>query len=367
MSATGAPFVPPFCPRSDCHYHRSAVGWRWQRFGFFTRRNSPHRVRRFRCVHCAHTFSERTFSTSYWLKRPDVLLPMAQGLIACSGYRQLCRSLRCSPTTIQNQARRLGRHALLALAQGAPNGPVQEPLVIDGFESFAYSQYHPHYLNLVVGARSHFVYGFTFSAMRRKGRMTAGQRRRRASIEAEDGRPDPRAIERGTYEAIHLAARSPQALVVRSDEHQAYPRALRRLRREGYDILHECTSSKEARTAGNPLFPVNRIDLLLRHSSAAHKRETIAFAKRNQAVIERAAWLFLWLNESKQFSERHGGGTPAMRAGLRERPRSVAELLRWRLFPGRIAMPAEWRAYYRGEVPMPRIKNERRHRLKLAA
>jgi hypothetical protein len=324
-------------------------------------------VRRFRCVHCAHTFSEQTFSTSYWLKRPDVLLPMAQGLIACSGYRQLCRALKCSPTTIQNQSRRLGRHAVLALAQGAPTAPIAEPLVVDGFESFAYSQYHPHYLNLVVGAESHFVYGFTFSQLRRKGRMTTGQRRRRARIEAEDGRPDPRAIERGTYEALRMAAREPQALVVRSDEHKAYPRALQRLQAERYDITHEWTSSKEARTAGNPLFPVNRMDLLLRHNIAAHKRETIAFAKRNQAVIERAAWLFLWLNECKPFSERHGGGTPAMRAGLRERPASVAELLCWRLFPKRTELPKEWRRYYRGDVPMPRIKNERRHRLKLAA
>ncbi|MFM7231170.1 MAG: hypothetical protein ACKO3S_04235, partial [bacterium] len=164
-----------------------------------------------------------------------------------------------------------------------------EPLVVDGFESFGYSQYHPLYLNLVVGAHSHFVYAFTHSPMRRKGSMTAGQKRRRARMEAEDGRPDPRAIESGTHEALLLAARAPQPLVVRSDEHQAYPRALRRL--EGYRILHERTHSKVARTAGNPLFPVNRLDLQLRHNSANHKRETIAFSKRHQSVVERAAWL----------------------------------------------------------------------------
>jgi hypothetical protein len=38
-------------------------------------------------------------------------------------------------------------------------------------------------------------------------------------------------------------------------------------------------------TAQNPLFPVNLADLLLRHSSANHKRETIAFSKRRQGAM----------------------------------------------------------------------------------
>ncbi|MFN8588726.1 MAG: hypothetical protein U0704_13110 [Candidatus Eisenbacteria bacterium] len=45
------------------------------------------------------------------------------------------------------RAARLGRHALLFMAEHRPKGPLDEPLVIDGFESFAYSQYHPLHLN----------------------------------------------------------------------------------------------------------------------------------------------------------------------------------------------------------------------------
>ena len=364
MTAEAIPFVPPHCPRTDCRFHRCATGWRWVRFGFYTRRASPRRIPRLRCVACGRTFSSQTFSTTYWLKRPDVLLPLAHGVLACSGYRQLARERRCSPSTIQGQMRRLGRHALLLLEQHRPTGPVREALVVDGFESFGYSQYHPLYLNLVVGAESHFVYAFTHSPMRRKGNMTAGQRRRRARMEAEDGRPDPRAIELGTHEALRLAARTPQFLTVRSDEHQAYPRTLRRL--EGYRVLHERTSSKEARTAGNPLFPVNRLDLLLRHNGANHKRETIAFSKRHQSVVERAAWLLAWLNLVKPFSERRGGGTPAMRLGLAARRYTVAQLLRWRAFPTRVGLPETYADYYRGGVRTARVRNERRHELKLA-
>ena len=363
MSVGSAVFVPPHCPRSDCRFHDSAIGWRWIRHGSFVRQGSSGWIPRFRCGHCGHTFSSQTFSTSYWLKRPEVLAAVAFRLLACSGYRQIAREARCSPGTVLRHASRLGRHALLWLEAHRPPGPIKEPMVIDGFESFAFSQYHPLHLNLVVGGESHYVYAFTHSELRRKGRMTPLQKRRRAAMEAQFGRPDPRGIEHGMHAALKLAVRQAQLLTVRSDDHADYPRALRRL---DSTVRHERTSSLAARTAGNPLFPVNRLDILLRHNSANHKRETIAFSKRHQSVVERGAWLVLWQNWSKRFSERHGGGTPAMRLGLVDRPIPLQEILRERLFPTRIKLPAPWSGYYRGEVPTRRIRNEQRLRLKLA-
>ena len=340
------------------------MGWRWTRHGSFVREAFPHRIPRFRCGHCGHTFSSQTFSLTYWLKSPDVLLTAAFAVLACSGYRQIARERRCSPTTVQRQVDRIGRHALLLLAEHLPD-VLHEPVVIDGLEGFAYSQYHPLYLNLVVGV-SHYCYAFTHSELRRKGSMTERQKRRREWLEAEFGRPDPKAVEHGTYKAIKIAAPNPQALVGRSDEHPAYPRALARLEREGYAISHERTPSVAARTAGNPLFPVNRLDQSFRHNSANHKRETIAFSKRHQGVIWRAAWLIAWQNFAKPFSERHDGGTPAMRAGICDRPIPVPELLSGRRFPTRTELPEEWRDYYYGRVRTRRIRNERRHELKLA-
>jgi hypothetical protein len=365
MASALAPFVPPRCPRTDCRFHGSGDGWRWTRHGSFTRAASPHRVQRFRCGHCGHTFSEQTFSNTYWLRRPDVLEATGHRQLACSGYRQIAREARCHHTTVLRHSLRLGRLALLYLWLHRPRGPVAEPLVVDGFESFAHSQYDPHYLNLVVGAESHYAYAFTFTELRRKGRMTAVQKRRRARLEQRYGRPDPRGIETGTATALRIAAPEPQPLTVRSDEHTDYPRALARLK--GYAIRHEMTPSVAARTAGNPLFPVNRMDLLLRHNSANHKRETIAFSKRNHGAIARAAWLLVWQNFSKRFSERHGGGTPAMRLGMTARPIPVRELLRERLFPNRVDLPREWARYYWEEVATRRIAREHRHCLKLAA
>lgn len=364
MEHAASDFVPPFCPRAHCRFHLGAVGWRWVRFGFYSRQCQPRIIPRFRCRHCRSTFSTQSFSTTYYLKRPELQIPCFHRLIACSGYRQIAREARCDPTTVMGQAARLGRHALLALHQLRPRAAPREALVVDGFESYAYSQYHPLHLNLAVGAESHFVYAFTHAELRRKGRMRPAQRRRRQALEQCDGRPDPRALSASVADLIRLAVPEPGPVVVRSDEHPAYPRGFRRLR--GWTLQHECTPSVAARTPANPLFPVNLMDLLLRHNSANHKRETIAFSKRHQSVVERAAVLILWRNFTKPFSENHGGGTPAMRAGLREGPLGVAALLKQRLFPARVGLPAPWSDYYRRLVPTARIRNPRRHQLRLA-
>ena len=364
MPPAASGFVPPFCPRAHCRFHLSAEGWRWVRFGSYPRQCPPRSIPRFRCRHCRSTFSSQTFSTTYYLKRPELQPALFQRLIACSGYRQIAREARCAPTTVMGQAARLGRHALLLLHHLRPRAAPTEPLVIDGFESFAYSQYHPLHLNLAIGADSHFVYAFTHTELRRKGRMRAAQRRRRQALEQRHGRPDPGALPASVADLIRLAFPAPGAVVIRSDEHPAYPRAFRRLR--GWSIRHECTPSVAARTPANPLFPVNLMDLLLRHNSANHKRETIAFSKRHQSVVERAALLILWRNFTKPFSENHGGGTPAMRAGLREAPLPLTTLLRERLFPARVRLPAPWSDYYRRFVNTVRIPHPRRHQLKLA-
>ena len=364
MDRPSRPFVPPHCPRSSCRFHVCADGWRWIRFGSFSRQCEPRIIERFRCCHCRATFSTQTFSETYWLKRPELLLQVAYRLLSCSGLRQICREAHCAHSTVALLAARLGRQALLVLAEHLGSGPVEEALVVDGFEGFAHSQYQPLHLNNVVGAESHYVYAFSFSALRRKGRMTERQKRCRARMEARHGRPDPKAIERGMAAALAIAVPEPQPLTVRSDEHPAYPRAFRRL--AGHTIKHECTPSVQARTPGNPLFPVNLLDLLLRHNSSHLKRETIAFAKCFQAVIERAAPLIMWRNFHKPFSENHGGGTPAMRRGICTRPLSMKELLKSRLFPARIKVPELWMEYYRRLVPTVGIQNPQLHTLKLA-
>ena len=74
MTRTAAPAAPPFCPCPSCVFHCSPIGWRVVRDGFYSRQASPTRIQRFRCRHCRRRFSQQTFRTTYWLKRPKLLV-----------------------------------------------------------------------------------------------------------------------------------------------------------------------------------------------------------------------------------------------------------------------------------------------------
>ncbi len=318
------------------------------RTGTYSRHRPPQVVQRYRCGHCHRTFSDQTFRTSYWLKRPDLLRAVFWRLVGCSGFRQIAREFQVSPSTVATHAARLGRHALLFHQRHRPPAPVAEGLVLDGFESFEWSQFYPTSFHLLLGRASHFCYGFTDSEHRRSGRMTARQKARRAQLEARLGRPDPRSTEHEVATLLRIVAPQPQALELDSDEHTDYPRALRHL--PHLTVHHRVTPAGRPRTPRNPLFAVNLIDLIARHSGANHKRQTIAFSKRRQSAAERLWVLILWRNWIKWFSERRPGATPAMRLGAAERPWTLGEILKQRLFPSRIPVPERWARYYFRQV-----------------
>ena len=355
-------FEPPFCPRISCRYFRCPIGWRYKRIGFYDRDCPPHRIQRYLCLHCRRAFSTQTFTTTYWLRRPGLLRPLFFRLLTCAGFRQMARELKAAPSTLVRQAARLGRHCLLFQRLHQPR--IDEPVALDGFESFEWSQYFPCHFHVLVGCHSHFLYGFTDSPLRRKGRMTRFQQSRRAALEHQLGRPDPGSIRKEVANLLRLCGLSKGAVELYSDDHPAYPRAFRLV--PDLTVHHHVTSSLERRTTKNPLFPVNLIDLLIRHNSANHKRETIAFSKRRQGAIERLAVLQVWRNFIKPFSERRGGGTPAQRLGLLNRALTVREVLEKRLFPSRIGMPDRLMEYYRRDVITPALGRHQFHRLSYA-
>jgi transposase-like protein len=355
-------FEPPHCPEPQCPYHVSPVGWRYKKIGFYRRQCPERRIQRYLCLHCRRSFSTQTFAADYWLKRPDLLERIFHRVLACSGYRQIAREYGVSPSTVQTHVARLGRHCLLFQELYRPG--VHEPVVLDGFESFEFSQYFPCHFNVLVGSKSHFFFGFTDSPLRRKGRMTAYQRQRREELERTLGRPDPGSIRKEVGELLRLCGLEEGAIVLHSDDHPAYPRAFLTLPR--LQIEHRVTQSVVRRTTRNPLFPVNLLDLLIRHGSANHKRETIAFSKRRQSAAERLAILQVWRNFLKPYSERNGGGTPAERLGLLGRALSAGEVLGKRLFVSRIPLPRRLERYYRRLTVTVALSTNREHRLRYA-
>ena len=366
MTTAPPPPAPPFCPNPSCRFHRHDKGlWKFIRIGFYERQAVPNRIQRYRCVTCRRKFSDQTFSTTYWLRRGELLLPVFHRLLGCSGFRQIAREHGVSPTTIGRLSARLGRHSLLFHEFTRPRGAIPEPLALDSFESFEWSQFFPTSYHVAVGQVSHYFYGFTESECRRRGTMTAGQKRRRAELEARLGRPDPRSIEKEVAALLSLVAPKPQALELHTDSHTSYPRAVRRCRH--LEVSHRTISSRAARTSRNPLFPINLLDLLLRHSGSNHKRETIAASKRRASAIERMFVFLVWRNWVKCFSERERGASAAMRLGLVARRLEPAEILDRRIFPSRLQLPRRWQVYYWRETTTRAVAHCARHQLKYAA
>jgi transposase-like protein len=364
MPGRGSSWRPPFCPNARCGSHGGAGPWRFKKKGFYTRRRGPRRVQRYVCHACQRNFSSQTFSTTYWLKEPGRLRPLFHRLLGCSALRQIAREFGFAHSTVQRQTERLGRHCLLLLEELGPRGTPAEPLVLDGFRSFESGQYWPFDLHLLVGA-SHYVYGFNDAELRRSGAMRPRQRAKRAELEAVYGRPSPQATRRAAEELVGRVVPAGGSVRIESDEHTAYAEAFRRLRDR--KIEHRTTSSKQPRTARNPLFPANLADLLLRHGSANHKRETIAFSKRRQGALYRAAIWAVWRNFIKSRSENRRDDPPAVALGLIAQRLTVREILRKRRLPWRYPLQGWLERCYFARIPTRRLPNARCHALHYAA
>ena len=364
-------FVPPHCPESDCP-SRAGLEFRWRREGWRKRNHAPYLVQRFRCLDCDRIFSTQTFRTTYWAKRPDLDARVYELLISGCSNRQIGRFLHCGKSTVARTAIRLGRHSLrFTVKTFKEKGlKVGGNVVFDGFQSFEHSQWHPYWLNVIVHADSDLALGVTASPLRRSGRLTPEQRERRPEIDAA-WRPPPDTIYWGTAELLSNVREFldlPTTTLV-SDKHLDYPGAIYEA---GLDALpHERIDSKAPRTAWNRLFPVNLLDLILRHNGAAHKRETIAFGRRRMAALEKA-WIqivsrnFMQPRRVKNLRKRTPWPTPAMLAGIATSPLTYDDIFARRIFDEEVELPHNYAAQVRRYIFTPIYDRNEVHELRFA-
>lgn len=318
---------------------------------------------------------------TYYRKRPELMRPIAAGLVAGSALRQLARSLGCAPTTVVRISATLGRHATLFNARAASrlHGRVREPVAMDHFETFEGSQDYPFGVATVVGANSWYLYALDPAPHPRAGVPSRAKRRKRLR------RPGitPVRCEHGRYVGSVgrvLSSISPlvpkgRRLELRTDGHPHYSRAIRQHRinpivdhrpspgpkRRGGDAENR----ERARTRNQMLFPVDLVHKLFRHSMAHHRRETIAFSRRINAAMERFALAAVWRNFVKRKTERRPCSTsPAMEVGLADELWGWDRVLARRIFPSRQRLPEPWAALYRREWTTPLLGSNERHRLK---
>lgn len=376
-------FSPPHCPWPACPSHREPAGSRprFLRHGHYRRLSDRRLVPRFRCLACRRTFSTQTFAFSYYLKRPELSVGIAAGLVAGSAHRQIARSLGCAPQTVTRRSARLGRHALLANARAlAELGALEEPVVYDHFETFVFGQDFPLGLGTAVGSRSWFVYDLEPAPHGRRGRMSPRQKARQRRMRHRWGPPP-----RGTYgqslarllDRLLPLVPAGRSLCLVSDDHPAYGPAVRR-HPGGGRVRHHAFPNPARGPKGSPrsavarardeaLFPVDLLHGLLRHSNAHHRRETIAFSRRSNALLERAHLTAFWRNFIKRRTERRPAAeTPAMHLGLALEPWTWGQVLTRRLFPWRERIPPGWEKVYRREIQTPQVGRNHRHELSYA-
>jgi len=300
--------IPPFCPNPDCAFHRSEAiphgTLFWIRTGTYTTKVSGI-VQRFLCAACGKGFSERSCSIDYYAKKSLDYREIHRATISSESVTSIARHLSCSVASIQNRQDRLGRNCLAMQARLLADHTLIENLCADGFESFDRSQFFPNALNLLVGDGSQFLYGASHATLRRKGRMTAIQKRKQAEYDTRFAPPKgglTRSFSRLVAEIEPLWTRSTlPRLVLRTDEHPVYPKALTRVPTlraalEDRSFIHETYSSKIPRTPANPLFPVNYYDRELRKDIAAFRRESTCFTRNVANGLLRFSHHMVWHN-----------------------------------------------------------------------
>ncbi len=372
-------FRPPHCPWPGCSRHRATGDFLYKREGSYTRSADRRRVARFRCKSCGRGFSQQSFACSYYAKRPRLIPCIAAGLNAGSAHRQIARTIGCSPSTVTRRAAQLGRHALLLNSLAIEKiKAIREALVLDHFETFVSDQFDALGIGTVVGHDSWFVYAVDPAPHRRGGKITPAQRLKLEKRKKED--PPRGSVVRSTMRMLDVignAAPAGSELVLISDAHKAYPQAVMR---------HPCakhirhlvfpnpprgpkgsTPEPEARARDRAMFPVDQLHALWRHSCAHNRRETIAFGRRINAMMERAHLTTVWRNFVKWRSERKPDRTtPAMKVGLTDRPWDWRRVLAQRLFPARQQVPPSWMKLYLRDWDTDPAGQFTRHRRKHA-
>jgi len=238
-----------------------------------------------------------------------------------------------------------------------------EDIVFDGLVSFEYSQFFPFEHLVAVDCNSSFTIHHTDAPLRRSGRMTDRQKKRRAALEQIYGRPPPAAVGKAVKELLETALQGTHDPLVRSDKHKSYPTQIRKL---PMPVRHRRTSSNRKRDRHNDLFEINSLDSFMRHCCANHRRETIAFSRRRQDSAYRLSVFIVWKNFEKRRWEKKCTQTPAMLIGLTDRVLTCNDILDRRLFPAHYQLPPSWQNYYRRQVLTPVIQNNLHHELKYA-
>jgi hypothetical protein len=283
----------PHCPNPSCpHYHCPPAGNTWFVYHGSYMTKVVGQVTRYRCTKCGRTFGYRTFHVDYYTKKTISYAELMAHVVCTAGEGNICRFHNLREDLVLNRFERLSRlllHLHTLVRKELLSTFPETTLVLDGFESFSHSQYHPNNINILAGKEYEFIYGLGLSVLKRKGRMTRKQKLKRDILEKANKTDSKQTLNsvrnllQGLKVAIGGEAGGRRILI--TDDHKTYPRSLDLVDPLRTFYSHISISSKLYRNYQNLLFVVNYLDRQIRKDSANHVRETIQFAQCPQAMM----------------------------------------------------------------------------------
>jgi len=322
-------FVPPFCPFSPCLFHRQPIPRFFLRKGSYHPRCRNHPVPRFRCRACGRSFSRQTFRADYRQKKPHLNAAFLHLMVSCVGLRQASRCLRVARRTVEHRFRWLAEHAAHYHRNRLQGIALPGPFQLDEMESFESNRYQPVTVPVLIHRETFFLVAAAVGPLRRKGRMTRHQRRKRTEHEALHGRRPSRsdAAVRRVLQTLRPVTQSSPSVVLDSDHKPLYGRVGREIFGERFRWrVHSATARRDR---SNPLFPINHTNARLRHFLARLRRRSWCVSKRRRALEDHLGVAMLWSNYCRGITNRTGT-TPAQALGLAPRAYRVEEVLGWR-------------------------------------
>lgn len=251
---------------------------------------------------------------------------------------------------------------------------LDEPVVIDHFETFELTQDFPFGVATPVGQRSGFVYGLDPCPHPRTGSRSPAQEARLHARPMRPGRGGYAGSFTRTIETLLKLPRNRDQLSLVTDGHKDYLRAVGGKNQR--DAVHHrgypnpkrgpkgSPRSAEARARDRAMGPCDHLHRLFRHSLAHHRRETIAFGRRLNALMERLFLAIVWKNFVKVYREASPRSRPpAMRLGLIPARWNWMRVFARRMFPDREIVPPIWLELYRRDWLNPILPSNTRHRL----
>ena len=342
---------PPFCPNADCPFHceKPFGDWFAKTGSRYTLKN-PRGEQKYRCKICLKGFSTATLRLDFRHRSIDsfehIFNQSTQGL----SNRSIARILNLSEGNVRNKIDHMARQSLLNMEKETHKLKIKEDLAYDGFETFTYSQYDPNNINHLVGKDSLFVYDFNFANLNRKGRMTESQKDKLQQLVEEHERYPTNLIRESSAKIFNrLSKKIDGAVILYTDEHKSYDLALRR------DvncprIIHHQINSKRCRNSKNPLFPVNHLDMKIRHFLKSCTRETIAFNKSEAGLMSRLCMFIAQKNFMRgkliKGNQQYHKESPAMILGITSRIMTFWEFFKRRITSVQVKLRSCWRDIY---------------------